>query len=113
MPGAANSEPRGYLAFSVVLRLLVRGGAASSSETERGCGVNFIVRVRQLPTVLRGRPDDRGLESLLRDGKGGAPRETLLLAVDLFEREGRIAGIRRHLVDLGCGEGRADELLDD
>jgi hypothetical protein len=45
--------------------------------------------------------------------KGGAPRETLLLAVDLFEREGRIAGIRRHLVDLGCGEGRADELLDD
>ena len=38
--------------------------------------------------------------------KGGAPRETLLLALDLFEREGRAAGAERLAVDLGCGEGR-------
>ncbi len=38
--------------------------------------------------------------------QGGAPRETLLLALDLFEREGRAAGAERLAVDLGCGEGR-------
>jgi SAM-dependent methyltransferase len=38
--------------------------------------------------------------------KGGAPRETLLLALDLFEREGDAAGAELLAVDLGCGEGR-------
>jgi SAM-dependent methyltransferase len=38
--------------------------------------------------------------------KGGAPRETLLLALDLFEREGRAPRAERLAVDLGCGEGR-------
>ncbi len=38
--------------------------------------------------------------------KGGAPRETLLFALDLFEREGGAAGGERLAVDLGCGEGR-------
>jgi tellurite methyltransferase len=40
--------------------------------------------------------------------QGGAPRETLLLALDLFEREGRGAGAGagQLAVDLGCGEGR-------
>ncbi|HKA27105.1 MAG TPA: class I SAM-dependent methyltransferase, partial [Gaiellaceae bacterium] len=37
--------------------------------------------------------------------KGGAPRETLLFALDLFEREGG-GGKERLAVDLGCGEGR-------
>jgi len=37
--------------------------------------------------------------------KGGAPRETLLLALELFESEGG-AGAERLAVDLGCGEGR-------
>ncbi len=38
--------------------------------------------------------------------QGGAPRETLLLALDLFEREGGAAGGERLAVDLGCGQGR-------
>jgi SAM-dependent methyltransferase len=43
---------------------------------------------------------------------GGAPRETLLLALDLFESEGAAAGTEWCAVDLGCGEGRdAVELL--
>jgi tellurite methyltransferase len=37
--------------------------------------------------------------------KGGAPRETLLFALDLFEREGG-GGRERLAIDLGCGEGR-------
>jgi hypothetical protein len=36
--------------------------------------------------------------------KGGGPRETLRLALDLFESEG--GGGERLAVDLGCGEGR-------
>ena len=36
--------------------------------------------------------------------KGGAPRETLRLALDLFESEGGEG--ERLAVDLGCGEGR-------
>ena len=38
--------------------------------------------------------------------KDGAPRETLLLALDLFEAEGLTTGAERRAVDLGCGEGR-------
>ena len=38
--------------------------------------------------------------------KDGQPRETLLLALDLFEAEGVITGAERRAVDLGCGEGR-------
>ncbi len=38
--------------------------------------------------------------------KDGAPRETLLLALDLFESEGVAARAERLAVDLGCGEGR-------
>jgi hypothetical protein len=36
--------------------------------------------------------------------KGGGPRETPRLALDLFESEG--AGGEQLAVDLGCGEGR-------
>ena len=36
--------------------------------------------------------------------KGGGPRETLRLALDLFESEGGWG--ERRAVDLGCGEGR-------
>jgi SAM-dependent methyltransferase len=38
--------------------------------------------------------------------KDGQPRETLLLALDLFEAEGLTTGAERRAVDLGCGEGR-------
>jgi len=38
--------------------------------------------------------------------KDGPPRETLLLALDLFEAAGVTTGAERRAVDLGCGEGR-------
>ncbi len=38
--------------------------------------------------------------------KGGGPRETLRLALDLLESEGVSTGGERLAVDLGCGEGR-------
>jgi len=49
-------------------------------------------------------PMSEGWGRYYEAAKGGGPRETLRLALDLFESEG--GGGERLAVDLGCGEGR-------